>query len=97
MKRITDIKWHSFSNSPDEVKKLSQSEKDRIIEYLNGGFVYLAGDSSLNDPVSGDLFEKTSAWMSDDDEEYEWSNAEIYMFEKYDMKLRDDFVRKVLS
>ena len=32
-----------------------------------------------------------------DDGEYCWTSEEIYHFEKYDLKLNDDFIRHVLS
>ena len=75
----------------------SKSDKAKIKEYmLRRNFVTAASTKRVYDAI---------AKSNDDnyccvyycDGEYEWNSAEIMYFEKYNLKLNDEFIQHVLS
>ena len=71
--------------------KLPSELKNRILDYLNTPQPTTVADMPLIDPVTGKLYTRTNVLREKDG--FEWSTAEIYMFEHYNVILTDEFMR----
>ena len=80
-----------FKNDQTMVKKLPDGLKHKILSYLNEPEPDTVADMPLIDPVTGKVYDRTNILRVKDG--FEWSTAEIYMFENYDVILSDDFLR----
>lgn len=96
MKTITNIKWSRFNSSTDK-QIMPETAKNKILNFMKNGRLFMTGDTALKDPVTGEIFSRTAAHFKDIDDEYSWTSAEVYIFEKYDMKLCPGFINKVLT
>ncbi|MCR5142698.1 MAG: hypothetical protein K6C68_09260 [Ruminococcus sp.] len=83
------------------VPELERSElgeiKSAVISYMKRrDFVSAASSSRIHDFVSDSINQDyCRAWYSDG--EYEWSAHDFSYVEKYDMKLDDDFIAKIIN
>ena len=70
-------------------------EKDRIVEYLKRGHIHAVTASPVIDVLTGMSagFEKLFL----DDGEYSWCNSLAYYVDKYNLRLDQEFERKVLA
>lgn len=82
---------NEFKNDESMTEKLPSEMKSRILSYLTSAPVGLVGDVRLTDPVTGKSYTHTSVCRNKDG--FEWSSADIYMFEHYDVKLSEDFLQ----
>lgn len=73
------------------VDKLPSELKDRILDYLKTPQPTTVADMPLIDPVTGKLYTRTNVLREKDG--FEWSTAEIYMFEHYNVILTDEFMQ----
>lgn len=71
--------------------KLPSELKNRILDYLKAPQPTTVADMPLIDPVTGKLYTRTNVLREKDG--FEWSTAEIYMFEHYNVVLTDEFMR----
>lgn len=71
--------------------KLPSELKNRILDYLNTPQPTTVADMPLIDPVTEKLYTRTNVLREKDG--FEWSTAEIYMFEHYNVILTDEFMR----
>ena len=89
----------SYSGSINEITKfmLIADRKKQISEYLrNRSFVTAASTKKIFDSIAKENDENyCGVYYSDG--RYEWNSAEIMYFEKYDLKLNDDFIQHVLN
>lgn len=69
--------------------------KQKIIEYLNNGAVNLVSSHRGVDVITGQALDCSEKILTDG--EYSWSNTLSHYVEKYNLKLPDDFVNKILS
>ena len=93
-KEITEELEHSNINNRIG---FSCAEKSTILNYLKKRGEELAVlTCSAMDYISNQPLNGTSL-KSFTDGKYLWSNEEIYHFEKYDLKLNDDFIQYVLN
>lgn len=100
MKEITC--YREFTENPDDASIKSGinhlcDKKDKILDYFkkhNIPDVVVA--CAAKDYVTGEEFQKVSI-QGFNDGVYCWSNLEIYHFEKYNLKLNDDFIEYVLN
>lgn len=98
MKYITDYKeLHGNINVSllDHLSEKPIEGKQKILSYLKNGKSDGVRCSGIFDYVDNDPQFDTIHLFTDG--EYYWNSEEIYHFEKYNMKLDDDFVKKVLS
>ncbi len=58
--------------------------------------VYGASTGKIKDYVTGDTIYTICKIIYRDDE-YEWRSEEVYLLEKYDMKLSEDFILHVMN
>lgn len=87
---------HKSENSVlDNISNTPIVQKDKILYYLKKFEWDAIRCSTLNDFVAKKLL-TPSVWYYTDGE-YGWDDEEIYHFEKYNMKLNQDFIDKVLS
>lgn len=73
--------------------------KDIVLDYFKqiesiGNYVVVT--CSATDRITGKSLNQSSI-KTFDDGDYYWTNEEIYLFNKYDLKLNDDFIEHVLS
>ena len=88
---VVSTKVGQFKPDSDMTEKLSPALKDRILRYLESVPDILVGDCPLKDPVSGEIYERTNIVREKDG--FTWSSHAIYMPRKYDVKLKEDFLR----
>lgn len=93
---IDDISKEMFSGFCTESDILN---KDTILNYVRSymepGTHLFATTACVTDIVTGEETETPDNGFTDG--EYLWYAAEIYHFEKYNLKLNDDFIAHVLS
>lgn len=75
-------------------ERLSKEKKTTILTYLKTGNRYAICCSLIYDYVTDEQTADTIYAFTDG--EYKWDSEEIYHFEKYDIALDAQFVRKVL-
>ena len=99
MKYISEINIHKNDISAEELKRyLSDREspyKDQILRYMHfDRFESACTTAKVYDYI---LDKETDiAMTSYHDELYYWDDRDIYYFEKYNIKLSDEFVSHVL-
>ncbi len=70
-------------------------EKQVVLNYLKQHEPEVVQAHAMKDYVNGhNLIESVECFT---DGEYFWTNEETYLFEKYDLKLNDDFIEYVLN
>ena len=77
-----------------QIEKHKSEHKEQVLAYLKNGELASIG-GLVTDFGTGE-------WTNIENLDYEngefyWCTSDIYHFEKYDLKLRDDFVRYVLE
>ena len=98
MKYITDYKeLHGNENNSllDYVSAKAIEGKEKILSYLKNGKSDGVRCSGIYDYVTAEPQFDTIHLFTDG--EYYWDSEEIYHFEKYNITLNDQFVKKVLS
>lgn len=78
----------------DNISHIPTKEKSKILEYLKHGEDAGVKCSSVFDFVQNELVPRTIHRYTDG--EYIWDDREIYHFEKYNIPLDEDFIKKVL-
>lgn len=71
--------------------------KGRILEYLKGFPADCAAAMSLRDEITGQTMDAGVSGYEDTDGGWYWDDRMIYHFEKYNMKLSEDFLNYVLN
>lgn len=79
------------------VSDFPKTIKENILKYLlDRKYVVCASTKRVYDAISkSDVDRYCQVYYSDG--EYEWNSSEIFYFEKYGLKLNDDFIERVLS
>ena len=99
MKEISNVREFAGDETAKPIKELIQdraiNDKDKILEYLKSFDPDCAAGMSLVDEVTGDIIETGVNGYEDD--QYYWDTRHIYHFEKYNLKLDDDFIAHVLN
>ena len=72
------------------------SKKAEISNYLKSFNAWGYTTEPLSDILTGEIIQENGC-ASYTDGEYEWYDDWIYHFEKYNLKLNDDFIAHVLS
>ncbi len=90
----------SLRNISDaELKANTSSEamphKDDILKYMKSFDKTAFTSAPVVDAFTGEKFEEANDARSDG--VYTWYESQIYHFEKYNLKLNDDFIQHVLS
>lgn len=68
--------------------------KNDILDYFkNHGVFQAVMAHAATDYITGEMLKSSVQLFSDG--VYRWTNEEIYHFEKYDIKLNDDFIRYI--
>lgn len=83
---------------PSIYKNISDTpikRKEKILEHLKSGKVSAVAPSYIKDVIANKTVNKTLMMMNDG--KYEWRSDVIYYFEKYNLKLSDDFIKEVLA
>jgi hypothetical protein len=88
---IVLLKAGQFKPDSYMTEKLPPALKDRILHYLESVPDILVGDCPLRDPVTGEIYERTNIVREKDG--YTWTSHTIYMLRKYDVKLKEEFLR----
>lgn len=92
-KSIRNLKKHDFFKlcTDDEIK-----EKEKVLSYLKS----FSTPSAYTSQPAVDIVTNDKICDADNafsDNEYTWYTSWIYHFEKYNLKLNDDFIEYVLS
>lgn len=98
MKTIFDFDKPIQECNIEELKRLTRTEiqdKNKILKYLKS-----FDDVAFTSAPAIDKFTSIQVLDADNaktDTEYIWNYSDIYHFEKYDLKLSDDFINHVLA
>ena len=65
--------------------------KAKVLEYLKSVEAFQATTYTFKDPVDGSVLTNENVAFSD--KGFIWSNVAIMLFEKYNVKLNDDFLK----
>lgn len=98
MKFITNYKELSGNSDEsllDHISEKTIEKKDDVLKYLKNGEDDGVRCSGIFDYVSGEPTFQTIHLFTDG--KYCWDSEEIYHFEKYNLRLNDDFIEYVLS
>lgn len=82
--------YPAFQSTPHDIPN-----KNRILQYLRSGKVIAAAPGRMWDvfsdkPIPGEM-------LAYSDGTYYWGSEAIYYFDKYNMKLPDEFVCRILN
>ncbi|MBP7188139.1 MAG: hypothetical protein KBA55_15570 [Ruminococcus sp.] len=69
--------------------------KDKLLTYMKQFDEEVAITKASEDYINGER--QSNSVLCYTDRIYWWTNEQIYHFEKYDMKLNDDFISHVLA
>lgn len=73
----------------------TKNEKTALLQYMKAYSPCAFTSQPVKDVFSGKIVADANNARSDG--EYRWYESEIYHFEKYNLKLSDEFIRHVLS
>lgn len=85
----------SFPSVSDFISNEEMENKTVILDYLRKGKVTAASPARIVDVISGERIDVSLKMLEDD--EYAWRSDLVYYFEKYNLKLSDDFIAHVMS
>lgn len=92
MKNIIKTPYTGMSKDKLLVCRLNGNRKARIMRYLRRGNLGIVGDCEVCDPFTKKVLTRTSEQFVKDG--FEWWTLDIYMFEKYDVELTEEFLSK---
>lgn len=69
-------------------------EKEHILAYMRGCKVFSVAARYFRDPETG-VPVGEDCWM--EDREYCWSSETVYLFDRYDFPLPEEFIRHVMK
>ena len=78
----------------DSNGNVDDKKKGLILDYLKNGIDAGVRCSVVVDRITGDRLPQTIHRYKDD--EYIWTDEDIYHYEKYNIKLFDEFINKVV-
>ena len=81
--------YSAFQSTPSAIPN-----KEQILRYMKSGRVIAAAPGRLKDVFTNQPIEGQMLAYSDGD--YYWGTETIYYFEKYNLKLPDEFVQRAL-
>lgn len=95
IKYITDFDIDDVS--PEELKKYCSEmplmQKQKIVSYLKNAPLMAFTSAPVRDVFTGENVRDADNARSDGT--YQWYESEIYHFEKYNLKLNDDFIKYI--
>ena len=99
MKAISNVRNFTGDEKAPELKSVIQKsepeQKNKVLAYLKSFNPDCAAGMFLTDEITGKTIEEGVKGYEDG--EYYWDTREIYHFEKYNMKLNEDFIEHVLN
>lgn len=99
MKEITSYKEMTENSNDKHLKDfigfLSSNKNDILNYFKKHNDVKSIVTFKATDYITGEKSDELIKCF--DDGTYSWTNEEIYHFEKYDLKLNDDFIKHVLK
>ena len=101
MKRITNYKETNYDSSLKKSVKegidFLLPEKEKVLSFFEKyKDEYIAVTCFATNHITGKPIGNSSI-LSYNDGVYCWTNEEIYLFDKYNLKLNDDFIQYVLN
>lgn len=85
---------HSLPSLKDNISENPTPDKDLILKYLKSGKIVAVSPSFITDVISGKKTKNQLMMMTDG--VFEWRSDIVYYFDKYNLKLPDDFINTVL-
>ena len=98
MKAISDYKEINGNASSPSLKSgigVENHYKNAVLEHMKKIEAEVVQARSMMDYISGTTLHDSVECFTDG--EYFWTSEEIYHFEKYNLKLNDDFIQYVLN
>lgn len=93
--RIIDFDIKTIKTKEDLFAVVSTTpvrNRKKIMHFFKTANVGPIGMNSLKDPVTGKVYAMSNVCFEKDG--YSWSSAIPYLFEKYNIRLNEDFVKK---
>lgn len=84
-----------FPSIKDSLCDAPYENKDKILEYLKSGNVYMVTASKVIDAFTGEITNYELIYM--DDGQFSWSSKIPYYVEKYNLKLPVEFEQHIIS
>lgn len=99
-KGVCGIEVYSDSLTYDQIKpyteKISSENKAKVLEYMKrDSFEVAAAAGYIFDAVAEEYTK--IPLLAYEDGEYSWDGREIFYFERYDLMLKPEFIKKALS
>lgn len=89
---------YNDNNLPSIYENISETpikRKKEILDHLKSGEISAVAPSYIKDIISGKAINQELMMINDG--KYTWRSDVIYYFEKYNLKLPDEFVKEVLK
>jgi len=90
-----EINGHISSPSIKSGIGFENQNKTTVLEYMKNNEAEVVQARAMMDYISGTALRGSVECFTDG--KYFWTSEEIYHFEKYDLKLNDDFIKYVLD
>ena len=93
--KSNDLGDKGFPMLKDLIKDIDVKTKTEVLTYMKTSKFYVASAPSITkDLLGGGNIPNSSDVYSDG--EYSWTTDDIYYFEKYNVSLDDEFIKKVI-
>lgn len=93
--KFRELNGNEYPSIQSMISSIKDAEKDIIVEYLKSGKHIAESPSRLTDLITGQPIGIPLSMQSDG--QYSWRSDVVYYYEKYNIKLNDDFVAHVLK
>lgn len=86
----TSFRQGEFKNDSTMIKKLPPAIKKKVLDYLKEPEPTWVSGKRMTDPITGEFYSHENLIREKDG--FSWSSAAIYMLEKYDIRLSEEFL-----
>lgn len=93
--RFKEAYGEEYPSIREMIQEKPIKEKEIILAYLKKWDTGIRALKYLRDEITGEFTNEDFAYYCDG--KYDWCTDVIYHFEKYNIKLEDDFIKYVLS
>jgi len=93
--RFSEVYGEEYPSIKELVQKEPIKEKKKVLAYLKRWDTGIRALKYLRDEITGKFTDEDFAYHCDG--KYDWCTDVIYHFEKYNLKLADEFIEHVLS
>ena len=89
------IPLHDYRGTGSKIKAERIEDKGKVLSFLKSFEPKAAAAGHFNDEVTGEAVDVD--WLSYSSGTFSWTTADIYHFEKYNLKLKPEFVEYAIA